>query len=232
MTPFILKLNSFFSLCGSLFLRQLLLCFDPVNKTTTGSAYLYATGLILCPVIFILCDSPYTFECQHIGMQIRIASCSLLYKKCLRLSQKSLGKTGVGQMVNLMSNDVNRFDSTTLFLHYILIAPLQTLTTIVVLCYFVGWSCLIGMALLILVFSLQGLLSRVFSKLRLETAIRTDERIRTTNEILSGMRVIKMYTWEKPFAKLVELCRRYSVGAVNDGLLFHLLRFFYYLEMK
>ena len=29
------------------------------------------------------------------------------------------------------------------------------------------------------------------------------------NEVISGMRVIKMYAWEHPFAKLVSNIRRY-----------------------
>ena len=29
------------------------------------------------------------------------------------------------------------------------------------------------------------------------------------NEVISGMRVIKMYAWENPFAKLVSNIRRY-----------------------
>lgn len=53
-----------------------------------------------------------------------------------------------------------------------------------------------------------GWLGGVFSKFRTETAELTDERIKTMNEIITGMRVIKMYTWEKPFEKLIALCRR------------------------
>jgi len=51
-------------------------------------------------------------------------------------------------------------------------------------------------------------MGRVFSELRLKTAKRTDERIQIMNEVLTGIRVIKMYSWGKPFDKLIYFCRR------------------------
>lgn len=41
------------------------------------------------------------------------------------------------------------------------------------------------------------------------TATETDERMCLMNEIIMGVRVIKMYTWEKSFAKLIEYARKY-----------------------
>lgn len=49
---------------------------------------------------------------------------------------------------------------------------------------------------------------KLTSKYRLRTAYKTDERVRLTEEIISGMQVIKMYAWEKPFAKMVEIARK------------------------
>ncbi|KZS03178.1 ATP-binding cassette, sub-family C, member 4 [Daphnia magna] len=148
-------------------------------------------------------------------MRIRVAACSLVYKKCLLLSQKALGQTTIGQMVNIMSNDVNRYDFSVIFLHYLWVGPLQTIISMVILLHVIGPSCLVGLAVLILFVPLQSWMGKVFSKLRLETAKRTDERIRTMNEIISAMRVIKMYTWEKPFAKLISKCRRKEINVIK-----------------
>jgi len=50
-------------------------------------------------------------------------------------------------------------------------------------------------------------LGKLIAKLRKQIAVRTDERMRLMNEIVSGIQVIKMYAWETPFAKLVEVAR-------------------------
>ena len=51
-------------------------------------------------------------------------------------------------------------------------------------------------------------LAKRVSVYRLRTALKTDQRVKLMNEIITGVKVIKMYSWEKPFAKLVELARK------------------------
>ena len=47
-----------------------------------------------------------------------------------------------------------------------------------------------------------------FAEVRVTTAGKTDRRVRLMNEISNGMKVIKMYTWEKAFTQLVEQARK------------------------
>ncbi|KAF7490266.1 Multidrug resistance-associated protein 4 [Sarcoptes scabiei] len=184
--------------------------------------YFFYCGIavVVLGVIYVIVYHPYFFKMTRKGMQLRIACCNMIYRKALRLSHKALGQTTVGQMVNLLSNDVNRFDYAFIFVPYIVTAPVQAIITIVYLYYFdFNWSVFVGCSVLILYLPFQMYMGSLFSKLRAKTAILTDERIRLMNELIPAMRVIKMYTWEKPFAKLVELARRREVSAIRKTAL-------------
>jgi ATP-binding cassette subfamily C (CFTR/MRP) protein 4 len=51
-------------------------------------------------------------------------------------------------------------------------------------------------------------MSKLGAKYRLKIALKTDERIRYMSEIITGIQVIKLYTWEQPFIKLIDAVRR------------------------
>ncbi|KAI4497436.1 hypothetical protein M0802_007447 [Mischocyttarus mexicanus] len=198
-----------------LFLGYLLRYYNTA-EISKYEAYLYAIGVILCSTINIFVVHPYMMAILHMGMKMRVACCSLIYRKSLKLSRTALGKTTIGQAVNLLSNDVNRFDVAIIFLHYLWIAPLET----IIITYFmyseVQISAVIGVITLLMFIPLQGYLGKKSSELRLRTAIRTDERVRLTNEIITGIQAIKMYTWEKPFSDLIEKARRKEINVIRS----------------
>ncbi|XP_036965888.1 multidrug resistance-associated protein 4-like isoform X3 [Acanthopagrus latus] len=188
--------------------------YDPSNTAAVYEAYSYAAGISLSTVSLAILHHLYFYHVQRAGMKIRVAMCHMIYRKALCLNSKAFAKTTTGQIVNLLSNDVNKFDEVTLYLHFLWIGPLQAATVIVLLMYAIGPSCLAGMAVFFILMPIQTLFGRLFSTLRAETAVLTDDRIRTMNEVISGIRVIKMYGWEKPFAALVDEVRRKEISKI------------------
>uniref|UniRef100_A0A8B9YA27 Multidrug resistance-associated protein 4 n=1 Tax=Bos mutus grunniens TaxID=30521 RepID=A0A8B9YA27_BOSMU len=132
----------------------------------------------------------------------------------LRLSNSAIGKTTTGQIVNMMSNDVNRFDRVMIRLHILWIGPLNAITAIILLWMEIGISSLAGMALLIIFMLLQSFSGKLFSSLRSKSAAFTDTRLRTMNEVITGIRTIKMYAWEKLFAELITRLRRKEISKI------------------
>uniref|UniRef100_G3PLJ6 Multidrug resistance-associated protein 4 n=1 Tax=Gasterosteus aculeatus aculeatus TaxID=481459 RepID=G3PLJ6_GASAC len=198
-------------------LGQMILYFesyDPENMTALYKTLGYAAGMSLCTIGLALLHHLYFYHVQRAGMKIRVAMCHMIYNKSLRLSSLAMGKTTTGQIVNLLSNDVNKFDDVTIFLHFLWVGPLQAAVVVGLLWVEIGPSCLAGMVVLLFLMPMQTMFGRLFSTFRSKTAAFTDNRIRIMNEVVSGMRIIKMYAWEKPFSALVSEVRRKEISMI------------------
>ncbi|TWW64058.1 Multidrug resistance-associated protein 4 [Takifugu flavidus] len=200
-----------------IFLGMVIRYFESYNPLDLNALYEslgYAAGLSLCTLGLVVLHHLYFYYVQRSGMKIRVAMCHMIYKKALSLSSSAMGKTTTGQIVNLLSNDVNRFDEVTIFLHFLWVGPLQAAIVVALLWAEIGPSCLAGMGVLMFLMPMQTMFGRLFSKFRSKTATLTDSRIRTMNEVVSGIRIIKMYAWEKPFAALVSNIRSKEISKV------------------
>ena len=188
--------------------------FKPGSTTTKEEAYLFAGGLFLLTMLTMLMFNHFTVGAFHIGMRVRAACCSLIYRKSLRLSRTALGETAAGKVVNLLSNDVSRFDMVSIFLHVMWTAPLSAIIITYFLFVSAGYAGLIGIGIVFLIVPLQVYTGKLTSIYRLRTAVRTDERVRLMDEIISGIQVIKMYVWERPFAQMVSLARKAELDVI------------------
>uniref|UniRef100_A0A0U9HSH2 Putative ABCC protein n=1 Tax=Chrysomela populi TaxID=154003 RepID=A0A0U9HSH2_CHRPP len=182
-------------------------------SSTTG--WLFGSGVVLLAFLNVTITHFTSLGCQRVGMRVRIACCSLIYRKLLKLNHTSLGQTAAGQLVNLLSNDVLRFDLASNFLHYAWIMPIQAVLAFYVMYSNVGIAAVAGMlAIAIQAIPIQGYLSKLQGILRYKIALRTDHRVKLMSEITSGIQVIKMYAWEKPFEKVVELARKLEINVL------------------
>uniref|UniRef100_A0A8D0T6P7 Multidrug resistance-associated protein 4 n=1 Tax=Sus scrofa TaxID=9823 RepID=A0A8D0T6P7_PIG len=188
--------------------------YDPSDSAAFHEALAYAAGLSVCVLTWAFLHHLYFYHIQRVGMRLRVAVCHMIYRKALRLSNLATRETSTGQIVNLLSNDVNRFDQVTMFLHFLWVGPLQAVVVTALLWMEVGISCLAGMAVLILLLLLQSCIGKLFSSLRSKTAAYTDDRIRTVSEVITGIRTVKMYTWEKSFADLIARLRRKEISKI------------------
>uniref|UniRef100_A0A8B9YLC7 Multidrug resistance-associated protein 4-like n=1 Tax=Bos mutus grunniens TaxID=30521 RepID=A0A8B9YLC7_BOSMU len=143
-----------------------------------------------------------------------LLSSIFIFFEAFHLSNLALRKTTTGQIVNLLSNDVKRFDQVTTFLHYLWVGPLQAIAVTALLYMEIGISCLAGMAILIILLVLQSCFGKLFSSLRSKTTALTDDRIKTMSEVITGIRTIKMYAWEKSFVELITTLRRDEISKI------------------
>ncbi|XP_055676629.1 probable multidrug resistance-associated protein lethal(2)03659 [Lutzomyia longipalpis] len=198
-----------------LLLRRLLLYFRNNSDIPHTEAIICAIGIILLNGLGVFTSNHITFRGCHNGMKVRVAVCSLVYRKALRLSRAALGNVAPGKVVNLLSNDVNRFDMVSVFVNWLWSAPLLALTIGCILYELVGIPGLVGIIIVLLVMPLQSFTGRLASKYRLQTALKTDERVRFIDEVISGVQVIKMYAWEKPISSIISTARRYELSVIR-----------------
>ncbi|XP_022093418.1 multidrug resistance-associated protein 4-like [Acanthaster planci] len=218
----------FLKMAQPVMLARLVLYFS-TDLVSTTEAYLQAAGLSLSSLGLAVFHHWCFFGFARMGMRLRTACSALVFRKALKLSNIALGETTIGQLVNILSNDVNRFDMAFNFAHYLWIAPFQLIVLFLLCWREIGVSCLAGLSVLILMAPLQCYAGKLFSKLRSKTALLSDARLRIMNEVISGMRVIKIYAWEPSFGKLVAESRSKEIHkilhssylrALIDGLLF------------
>lgn len=114
-----------FQVAEPVFLGLIIDYFEAESTTPARTGFLYAIGLILVTLMHAIMHHVVFFGGMRTGMQMRTAAVGLVYRKALRLSQKSLGATTTGKVVNLVSSDVQRFDQTTPFLHFVWVGPIQ-----------------------------------------------------------------------------------------------------------
>eukprot|EP01087_Luapelamoeba_hula_P012571 TRINITY_DN3508_c0_g1_i1.p1 TRINITY_DN3508_c0_g1~~TRINITY_DN3508_c0_g1_i1.p1 ORF type:complete len:1538 (+),score=302.45 TRINITY_DN3508_c0_g1_i1:61-4674(+) len=180
-------------------------------------------GLIYVAAMFITSNMLSVAQHQYfhigfrVGMWIRGAIVTAVYRKAFRLSSSARQGSTTGEIVNLMALDAQRFMDLMPYLHMIWSSFLQITICLVLLWRVVGVATLAGLVVMVVFVPINLWLARVQTALQKGMMGKKDERNKIVNEVLQGIRVIKFFAWEINFVEKVTGIRNAELEVLKKG---------------
>ncbi|XP_041077297.1 ATP-binding cassette sub-family C member 12-like [Polyodon spathula] len=169
-------------------------------------------GVSLCVALFVSEFSKTFFSSltwainYRTAVRLKSAFSAVAFQKLMNL--KSLGNISVGEVINLLSNDGYRLFDAVIFFTFSLCLPVLLIVCIIYTCYVFGYTALIGVLVYLIFTPIQLLMARLTSAFRRKAIPMTDSRVCTTNEVLTCIKLIKMYGWESSFEQNITELRK------------------------
>uniref|UniRef100_A0A914LYZ1 Uncharacterized protein n=1 Tax=Meloidogyne incognita TaxID=6306 RepID=A0A914LYZ1_MELIC len=188
-----------FSLFGAIFYKIIhdLLQFAPpklldllLQFIETPEANIWnGIGIAVCMFLLNFIQSMFIHQYFHIMFRIGM--------NALLLSSNARTKRTIGEIVNLMTVDIQRFQDMASWINFMWSAPFQVLLSLFFLFQLLGISVLAGLICLVAFIPINAKLSLAMRKYQQKQMTLKDERLKLMNEILNGIKVFKLYAWEE-----------------------------------
>ncbi|KAG8191790.1 hypothetical protein JTE90_026825 [Oedothorax gibbosus] len=175
----------------------------------------FAAGMFLAAVIESFCSGQYEYRIYKVAMKIRSCIISIVYKKALVLSNSARKDFTVGEVVNLMSVDTQRVMDYVQMVNLLWSAPLQIVISIYLLWQQLGLATLAGLGVMILMIPLNAAISIYIRNFQVSLMRDKDARTKLMNEVLNGIKVLKLYAWENSFIKSIMKIRGLEVACLR-----------------
>ncbi|XP_041114288.1 ATP-binding cassette sub-family C member 9-like isoform X4 [Polyodon spathula] len=162
------------------------------------------------------------------GINLRGALLAMIYNKMLRLSTSnmSMGEMTLGQINNLVAIETNQLMWFLFLCPNLWAMPVQIIMGVVLLHYLLGFSALIGACVIVLLAPIQYFIATKLAEAQKSTLDYSTDRLKKTNEILKGIKLLKLYAWENIFCSSVEETRVKELTSLKTFALYTSLSIF------
>ncbi|XP_024398184.1 uncharacterized protein [Physcomitrium patens] len=140
---------------------------------------------------------------QRTGMKARATVAMAVFNKIQEMSLASLSNTNTGIMLNLVTNDTQKILDAATFFHFVWFALVEVAVVGGLVIYEAGVAAIPGVMVTFLTQPLQVKVAQRVGWLRRSAIDYTDSRVRSVNEVLTGVRVVKYNGWTAAFLKRI-----------------------------
>nr|QNH67943.1 ATP-binding cassette transporter subfamily C member 1 X4 [Brachionus plicatilis] len=189
-------------------------------------------GLLLVFSLFIVaCIQSLLFHNYfdrmfNVGFRIRIALMDLIYKKSLRLSNNSRKESTVGQMVNILAVNAQSFVEYPHHLNMIWTSLFTITVAVFLLWNQLGIAAIAGVLTMVFLIPINSVFMSQSRKFLLKKYKHQDSRVKIINELLNGIKIIKLYAWELCFKSIIENVRRRELLVIKKIANFNAISYF------
>ncbi|KAL3108383.1 hypothetical protein niasHT_015305 [Heterodera trifolii] len=199
-----------------------LITFTDDLSLPTWLGYLIAVCLFAASELRSIFLNNYFVLMNSVGCQVQSVLTSAVFAKTLRLSNGARRGRTSGEIQNLMAIDVDRFQQITPILQQLWSSPLQIVVSLFLLYKTIGLAVVGGVVVMLSLIPCNLVVVRFTKRWQVEQMKCKDERLRMTNEVLCGIRAVKLNAWEVPMMGQIEGIRRREISLLRKSVMLRL----------
>jgi ABC-type multidrug transport system fused ATPase/permease subunit len=158
---------------------------------------LFALGLGVCAMGHGIMIQHYFFRTLNMNqITINILN-KKIFEHALKLSYLGKQKYQIGDIVNFMSSDADAIGDSAITTVDLCNAILMLVGGSAMLFYFMGWSSIVAVVVMVTLIPLTQKLAKKFTHLEEEMMAHRDKRMTVMSQIMAAIRVVKYFSWEK-----------------------------------
>ncbi|KAF9904659.1 Multidrug resistance-associated protein 1, partial [Lobosporangium transversale] len=188
-----------FSYTLPVILNELLSYLEDYESKPLSYGITLAIGIFVSSLFASLVNTYNRYQMILIGVRTRAALIAMIYRKALRLSAKARSESTNGEITNHMSVDADQWWDMFSFLSMWISIPLEIAIAMKLLYGLLGWTMLAGVLTMLAMLPVQTWQAKFFKSMQAEKLKAMDQRVQLTTEVLSSMKIIKLYGWSTAF---------------------------------
>ncbi|SCU78640.1 LAFA_0A07668g1_1 [Lachancea sp. 'fantastica'] len=222
--------DSVLSFVPTLLLKRILEYVDDQSTAPKHLAWFYVCAMFFCRIAVAICQSQALFLGRRVCIRMKAIIISEIYSKALRRkvspntskpstdevdpqalnskenvdADEESSTANLGAIINLMSVDAFKVSEICAYLHAFVEASIMTVVALLLLYNLLGWSALVGAALIVALLPISFKLTTLLGQYQKESLAVTDKRIQKLNETFQAIRIIKFFSWEENFEKEIQ----------------------------